>query len=161
MKHSYLLTTFVLALLAAPPVPAEAQAPGAWTQAGVLSCRLNPSIGFIIVGHQSMECNYAPSGPNPPQAYQGAINTVGLDLGFSAGGVLAWAVFAPTQGIPAGALAGEYVGASGDIGLGVGAGANVLVGGSGRTVALQPVSLEGSIAVNVALGVSMLKLRAM
>ena len=159
VKHYYLLATFVLALLA---VPAHAQAPGAWTQVGVLTCRLNPSIGFIIAGHQSMECNYVPSGgPIPPQAYQGAINTVGLDLGVTAGGVLAWSVFAPTQGIPAGALAGEYVGASGDIGLGFGAGANVLFGGSGRTVALQPLSVEGSIAVNVALGVSMLKLRAM
>jgi predicted anti-sigma-YlaC factor YlaD len=69
-------------------------------------------------------------------------------------------VLAPTQGIPAGALAGEYVGASGDIGLGVGVGANVLLGVSGRTFALQPLSLEGSIAVNIALGVSMLKLRA-
>jgi hypothetical protein len=157
VKQICLLATFILALLAGP---ADAQAPGAWTQVGVLTCRLNPSIGFIIAGHQSMECNYVPSSPNPPQAYQGAINTVGLDLGVTAGGVLAWAVFAPTQGIPAGALAGEYVGASGDIGLGFGAGANVLFGGSGRTVALQPLSVEGSIAVNVALGVSMLKLRA-
>jgi hypothetical protein len=56
-------------------------------------------------------------------------------------------------------LAGEYVGASGDIGLGVGAGANILLGGSGRTFALQPLSVEGSVAVNIALGVSMLKLR--
>jgi hypothetical protein len=68
-------------------------------------------------------------------------------------------VFAPTVGAPAGALAGEYVGASGDIGLGLGVGANVLIGGSGRTFALQPVSLEGSVSVNVALGVSALKLR--
>ena len=59
----------------------------------------------------------------------------------------------------AGALAGEYVGASGDIGIEVDAGANVLTGGSGRSVALQPLSLEGSVALNVALGVSMLKLR--
>ena len=33
-------------------------------------------------------------------------------------------------------------------------------GGSARTFALQPVSLEGSVAVDVALGVSALKLRA-
>jgi hypothetical protein len=158
VKRYYLLATFILALLA---VPADAQAPGAWTQVGALTCRLNPSIGFIIAGHQSMECNYVPSGPNPPQAYEGAINTVGLDIGITAGGVLAWAVFAPTQGIPAGALAGEYVGASGDIGLGFGVGANVLLGGSGRTFALQPLSVEGSVAVNVALGVSVLKLRAL
>ena len=157
LKHYLLLATLALAAFAGPAV---AQAPGSWTQVGVLTCRLNPSIGFIIVGHQSMECSYAPTSASPPQPYQGAINTVGLDLGVTAGGVLAWTVFAPTQGVGAGALAGEYVGASGDIGLGVGVGANILVGGSGRTFALQPLSLEGSVAVNIALGVSMLKRRA-
>jgi hypothetical protein len=58
-----------------------------------------------------------------------------------------------------GTLAGEYVGASGDIGIGLGAGANVLVGGSNRSIALQPVSLEGSVALNVVAGLSQLKLR--
>jgi hypothetical protein len=140
-------------------MPASAQAPGPWTQAGMLTCKLNPSIGFIIAGHQSMECRYVPNTPDPPQAYEGALNMVGLNIGISAGGVLGWAVLAPTKGIPAGALAGEYVGASGDLGIGVGVGANVLIGGSARTFALQPVSLEGSVAVDVALGVSALKLR--
>lgn len=84
---------------------------------------------------------------------------IGLDIGISAGGVFGWAVLAPTAGVPAGALAGEYVGASGDIAIGVGVGANVLVGGSGRSFALQPVSLEGSVAVDAALGVSALRLR--
>jgi len=108
-----------------------------------------------------MECRFTPNAPNqPPQAYEGAINTVGLDVGITAGSVLGWAVFAPTTGLPAGSLAGEYVGASGDIGLGLGAGANVLLGGSGRTIALQPLSLQGSVAINVVLGVSALKLRA-
>jgi hypothetical protein len=139
--------------------PAGTHAQPAWTQAGVLTCRLNPSIGFIIAGHQSMECSFQPAGPFPPQAYQGAFNTVGLDVGVTAGGILSWTVFAPTQGIAAGALAGEYVGASGDVGLGVGAGANILLGGSGRSFALQPLSVEGSVAVNIAVGVSMLKLR--
>jgi hypothetical protein len=127
---------------------------------GMLTCKLNPSIGFIIAGHQSMECRFVPSTPDaPPQAYEGALNMVGINIGISAGGVLGWTVLAPTKGIPAGALAGEYVGASGDVGIGLGAGANVLIGGSARTLALQPVSLEGSVAVNVALGVSALKLR--
>ena len=161
MRRYILLVTLVLAALA---TRADAQAPvpspAGWTQVGVLTCKLNPSIGFIIAGHQSMQCNYAPASSGPPQAYEGAINTVGIDVGVTAGGVLAWTVFAPTQGTATGALAGEYIGASGDIGLGLGAGANVLVGGSGRTFALQPLSLEGSIAVNITLGVSMLKLRA-
>ncbi|MGC1689639.1 MAG: DUF992 domain-containing protein, partial [Pseudolabrys sp.] len=83
----------------------------------------------------------------------------GLNVGISAGGVLGWAVFAPTTGLPLGALAGEYVGVSGDVGIGLGAGANILLGGSNRTIALQPISLQGSIALNVVAGVSSLKLR--
>lgn len=157
LKRYAILAAF--ALIAVLATPAGAQTPSSWTQVGMLTCKLNPSIGFIIAGHQSMECSFAQNAQYPLQAYLRALNTVGLDVGITAGGVLGWAVFAPTVGIPAGALAGEYVGASGDIGLGVGVGANVLVGGSARTFALQPVSLEGSIAVNVALGVSSLKLR--
>jgi hypothetical protein len=153
------MRALLVVLAAICAAPAIAQAPGPWTQVGMLTCKVNPSIGFIIAGHQSMECRFVPSTNSPPQAYEGALNMVGINIGISAGGILGWAVFAPTTGLPAGALAGEYVGASGDLGIGLGAGANVLIGGSARTVALQPVSLEGSIAVNVALGVSALKLR--
>ena len=65
---------------------------------------------------------------------------------------MGWAVLSPTAGPAPGALAGEYVGASADVGMGLGAGVNVLVGGSGRSFALQPVSVEGSVALNVTLG---------
>jgi hypothetical protein len=156
-RHRLLLAT--LALAAMLSLPAAAQTPQSWTQVGLLSCRVDPNIGFIIVGHQPMECLFTPNTQTPPQAYDGAINTVGLNVGISAGGMLGWAVFAPTTGVPAGALAGDYVGVSGDIGIGIGAGANVLLGGSGRTIALQPLSLQGSVALNVVLGVSSLKLR--
>jgi len=122
----------------------------------MLTCKLNPSIGFVIFGHQSMECRFTQNPPFPPQAYEGALN---IDLGVTAGGALGWAVFAPTAGPPPGALAGEYVGASGDIGLGLGAGANMLVGGSERRFAPQPVSVEGSVAIDVTVGLSGLQLR--
>ena len=130
-----------------------------WTQSGMLKCKLNPSIGFVIFGHQSMECRFVPAAPVPPQIYEGALNTVGIDIGIVGTGGLAWAVLAPTQGVPAGALAGTYVGASGDVALGAGVGANVLIGGSNRSFALQPLSVEGSVAVDVTLGLSALQLR--
>ena len=156
MKRFLIIAALALVTLASP---AGTQAQPSWTQAGVLTCRLNPSIGFIIAGHQSMECSFQPAGPFPPQTYQGAFNTVGLDVGVTAGGILSWTVFAQTVGMPAGALAGEYIGASGDVGLGIGAGANILLGGSGRSFALQPLSVQGSVAINIAVGVSMLTLR--
>jgi len=154
---NYRSTLMTIALMVASASAASAQVtPG--TKVGVLKCRLSPSIGFIIGSHQQLACRFVPDGPFQPEAYVGAINTVGLDIGVTAGGALAWAVLAPTSGPMRGALAGVYVGASGEIGVGVGAGANVLFGGSGRTIALQPLSIEGEVGVNLALGVSGLTL---
>ena len=157
--HCYRLLLAPFALVATLAMPAAAQAPQSWTQVGALSCQVDPNVGFIIVGSQSMRCLFTPNTSQEREAYAGALNTVGLNVGISAGGVLGWAVFAPTAGLPHGALAGEYVGVSGDVGIGLGAGVNVLLGGSNRTVALQPISLQGSIALNVVAGVSSLKLR--
>ena len=149
---------FSTLLLAAISSQAAGQ-PQTWTQAGMLSCKLNPSVGFVIFGHQSMECRFVPSAPLPPQIYEGALNTVGIDIGVVGTGGLAWAVLAPTSGVPAGALAGTYVGASGDVALGVGVGANVLFGGSNRSFALQPLSVQGSVALEITLGLSALQLQ--
>jgi len=163
MKYR-ILSVVTLALAAALCVPVAAQAQPAWAQVGQLRCTVKPNVGFIIYGHQPMDCQFTPSATAPssgmPQAYDGAINTVGLNIGVSAGSQLAWSVFAPTKGLEAGALAGEYVGVTGDVGLGIGGGANILLGGSHRTFALQPLSLQGSTAsLRVVLGVSSLKLR--
>ena len=154
MKHHFALLAMVLMIIP----PAAAQAPPG-TKTGMLACTLAPSIGFIVGSRQTMTCRFAPDGPFPPEAYVGTITTIGLDIGITAGGALAWGVFAPTAGPPRGALAGEYVGATGEITAGVGVGANVLFGGSNRTIALQPVSVEGQVGVNLALGVSGLALR--
>jgi hypothetical protein len=159
IMHYYRFLLAPFALVATLAMPAAAQAPQSWTQVGGLSCQVDPNVGFIVVGSQSMRCLFTPNAPQEREAYAGALNTVGLNVGISAGGVLGWAVFAPTTGLPVGALAGEYVGVSGDIGIGLGAGANVLLGGSNRTIALQPISLQASIALNVVAGLSSLKLR--
>jgi hypothetical protein len=68
-------------------------------------------------------------------------------------------VFAPGN-IAAGSLAGQYGGVSGEVALGLGLGANVLLGGNGNQIALQPLSVTGSIGVNVAAGITTIVLRA-
>ena len=146
-------------LLLLPSTPSRAQQPSG-TQVGMLTCQVGPSIGLIFGSHQTMRCRFLPNGQFAPQAYVGQINTIGLDVGITAGGGLAWGVFAPTAGPPIGGLAGVYVGASGNISAGVGVGANILFGGSNRTIALQPLSVEGEVGVALELGVSSLTLAA-
>ncbi len=155
-KHPLIVVT--MGLIVAIASQAFGQVPGG-TKIGTLNCQLAPSVGFIIGSHDPMRCRYTPDGPFPPEFYEGVINTIGLDIGFKSGGEMAWAVVAPTVGPPRGGLAGDYVGASGSVTVGGGVGANVLVGGSGRSFALQPLSVQGQAGLDLTLGVSGLALR--
>lgn len=145
-----------IALLTVAGTPAFSQGS---TKVGVLTCRTSARLGLILGSHQRMHCRFVPDNGGPPEVYTGEILRLGLDLGVTAGGVLVWGVFAPTSGVPHGALAGDYGGAQGSVSLGVGIGAKVLVGGSHRSIALQPLAVEGNVGVNLALGVAGLKLR--
>jgi hypothetical protein len=147
-----------IALAAAFAAPASAQSGG--TKVGVLTCKTSTRIGLVLGSHQRMRCSYAPDNGGRPEYYYGYINRLGLDLGITTGGVLAWGVVAPTEGVPHGALAGDYAGASGSATVGVGVGANALVGGSHRSFALQPLSVQGQVGVNLALGVAGLTLHS-
>ena len=155
-KH--FVATVLVALAAAAAIsPASAQTPPG-TAVGSLTCNLAPSIGLILGSRQRMSCRFQPNGPFPPENYVGVMGTIGLDIGITAGGVLAWGVFAPSVGPMRGRLAGTYVGASGAVGVGVGVGANLLFGGTGRSIALQPLSVQGSVGINLSLGISSLTL---
>ena len=131
--------------------PAQAQG----VQVGVLTCNVASGFGFVFGSSRAVNCTYAPTGGGaPPQHYVGAINKFGVDIGYLQGGVIIWSVVAPTANLAPGSLAGTYAGATGSATVGVGVGANVLVGGSANSIALQPVSIEGTTGLNVAAGIA-------
>jgi hypothetical protein len=137
-------------------------APSAQAQGGVrigtLTCYVASGWGFVFGSSKGLRCTLSP-GPGRPEYYAGTINKFGVDIGYTQGGVLVWAVFAPTANLGPGALNGNYVGATGSATVGVGAGANVLIGGSNSTISLQPVSFEGNTGLNVAAGIGSISLR--
>lgn len=153
------MKTTILALAAATLLGALTPANAAdRVKVGVLVCNAGSSIGMIIESKQELKCTYTPSDNSATQNYAGTIQNIGLDLGVTGGGVLTWGVLAVDKGIEAGALAGKYSGVSGNVALGVGVGANVLVGGK-NSYALNPVSVEGNVGASLALGVAGLTLR--
>lgn len=141
--------------VAAHAGPAHAQG-GA--QVGSLTCNVAGGWGFVFGSSKAVRCTFARAGGRP-EHYAGSINKFGVDIGYTQGGVLVWGVFAPTANLAPGALSGTYVGATGSATVGVGAGANVLVGGSNRTISLQPVSIEGNTGLNIAAGIGSITLR--
>lgn len=131
-------------VLAAPAVAAD--------RAGVLECNIAPGVGLIITSNRALSCRFQ-SISGWTSYYVGTIRKFGLDLGFSGPQRLVWAVFTATGPEVRHALEGEYVGATADVSIGAGLGANVLVGGNGRSIALQPLSVSANTGLNVAAGV--------
>lgn len=150
-------TGMAVATTVALPAAVMAQAPR-HAKVGTLTCDISAGIGLIVTSKKDVTCMFTPSQPGPREVYVGSITKFGLDLGATSGGEMVWAVFAPTNR-HFGALAGQYGGASAEATVGAGLGANVLVGGSDHTVALQPVSVQGQVGLNVAVGVAGLDLR--
>jgi hypothetical protein len=142
------------ALLACAP---SAIAQQTRVEAGVLDCR-GTTAAFIVGSVTEMNCVFRNSdGTNEP--YSATMRRAGLDLGINQQIVVGWAVLAPSKQIGKGELAGTYVGAAASATVGVGVGANALVGGSNNTIALQPVSVQGQTGLSVAAGVAGLELR--
>jgi hypothetical protein len=148
-----------LAMAAVVAMPTTTIAKGVdRAKVGTLSCNISAGIGAIIASKKSVACMFTPRQRGPREVYVGSITKFGLDIGTTAGGEMIWAVYAPSNR-RFGALAGHYVGASAEATVGGGVGANVLVGGSNRTVSLQPISVQGQTGINVAAGVAGLELR--
>lgn len=158
MKRNVWLTAVAALAVAAGLSGAPAMAQSG-VKAGALTCDVASGWGFVFGSTRDLKCVYSDNN-GTVERYTGHINKFGADIGYHAGGVVAWVVIAPTANIAKGALAGSYGGVTGGAAVGVGGAANVLVGGSGQTVSLQPVSLEGITGLNVAAGLEQIVLTA-
>jgi hypothetical protein len=123
---------------------------------GTLSCHEKSGWGFIFGSSHGVRCTFA-SGARV-EHYDGSISKFGVDIGYQQSAVLLWEVVAPTDHNGSGALAGHYGGVTAGAAIGVGLGANALVGGSNTSLGLQPLSIEGGTGLNVAAGVAELTL---
>lgn len=141
--------------LATPVLAADSAA------VGKLECDVSSGIGLFVVEKQTMKCKFVPAGGGQIDFYTGKINEYGVALGEIQKGVLLWGVITATNSVPGpGTLAGTYAGAGADVAFVGGLGANVLVGGSNKSIALQPLSVEGEAGFNVAAGVTTVTLVA-
>jgi Protein of unknown function (DUF992) len=158
MRCSLMSACIASTALVASAIGAQAQQPVARVRVGVLECRGGASIGFVVGSVTHLGCVLRVEGL-PEDRYIATIRKVGLDLGITQETALAWGVYAPVARLGPGDLAGNYAGAQGSASLGVGAGGNVLVGGSDNSIALQPLSVQGQVGLNVAAGLESLELR--
>jgi Protein of unknown function (DUF992) len=147
----------VAAAMMMATVPTGAQAAA---EVGGLTCRSGGSVGYVVGAVLNFNCVFVPSYGGPAHRYVGVIRRIGVDLGWTQGVSMGWVVFAPTGVIHPGDLAGNYGGVQGNASVGIGAGANAMVGGSNNSFALQPVSAQAQAGLNVSAGFTGLELRS-
>ena len=135
-------------------IPAEA----AGVKVGILTRNVDGGWGYILGSSKEIRCNYVPN-DGYGEHYLGTFSKIGVDLGYTSGGVIVWNVVAPTSDLMPGALEGGYGGVSAQATVGIGVGANVLLGGFDKSIALQPVSIEGNTGLNVAAGIGAINLK--
>jgi hypothetical protein len=124
---------------------------------GTLTCHEASGWGLVVGSSRHVDCVF--SNGEAVEHYAGSINKLGADIGYKSGAKIVWAVIAPSERPSTGALAGTYVGATASATAGLGLGAHALLGGFDRSIALQPLSVEGNGGLNVAAGIGELKLR--
>ena len=146
------------ALIASFAAFAPVQAAPAGVKVGVLTCKVEPGWGYVIGSTKPLHCSYSPT-RGRPERYIGDVQKVGVDIGYTDGATMVWAVIAPSSDVGKDALEGNYAGATAGAAVGVGASVNVLVGGFDKSITLQPISVEGGTGVNLAAGVAAISLK--
>lgn len=130
-------------------------------EVGSLSCNVGDGSGFVFGSTRELACTFNPVNEGlADETYVGEINRYGLDIGKTQNGQMSWLVLAPTESeYYEGGLNGSYKGVSAEATFGVGLGANVMVGGSENTLALQPLSVNTQTGINFAIGVGEINLK--
>jgi len=157
--HDILLIRRV-APLAAAMLAVSLTAPAmAKSQLGLLKCDTSIGIGEILVRKQTMTCVFTHT-DGKKENYTGTVHQYGVEIGMVKEGHLAWAVFAASPATGTGLLAGKYGGVDASAAAGIGLGADVLGGGTGDSLSLQPLAVEGEPGLGIAAGVEQIELKA-
>jgi hypothetical protein len=155
------IVTVLGTMLGAAAIAAAAfvAAPQAETrvEVGVLTCTAASTTGYIVGSTRTVRCRFNRKGKD--EHYTGTIQKLGLDIGTTQKAQIAWAVLAPTANLPPRSLAGFYGGLSAEATVGIGVGANALIGGSAKSIVLQPLSVQAQQGLNIAAGIASLQLR--
>jgi hypothetical protein len=160
------LATAIAALAVAPVAHAEAKrshkhmATAQKERVGTLSCEIEGGIGLVIGSSKAVSCEFRQRSGDV-ERYTGTIGKIGLDVGVTGKQYLSWIVFNTAESrVGDGALSGNYVGASASAAVGVGLGANALIGGNAKNFALQPLSAQAGTGINLAAGIANLQLKS-
>jgi len=152
MKRLVVATTAALALAGVATIADAQDKKG--VEVGMLRCHEASGWGLIFGSTHDLKCTFSGTGKDAkPVGFNGTIKRYGVDIGYKGSAVILWAVATTSDSFTPGEIAGSYGGLTAEASWAAGLGANVLLGGSKKGIALQPVSVTGIAGANLAAGV--------
>lgn len=128
------------------------------TQVGVLTCSMTGIENIVVYTKEEFACTFKPNN-GTEQTYTGVIKEIGVNLSITKDNTMVWGVIAPEKDLASpDELKGTYVGGTGQVEIGGGVAANILIGGSHQTISLQPISVNGMIGAGAALDIAKFEL---
>ncbi len=140
---------------------AQTGSPG--IKVGVLKCNQVPGSGVNLLIHSTVQvtCLYTSVTGERQAIYKGETGIgLGIDLNWNKSETIAFTVFGVSMdtGPDKHPLAGKYLGVRASVAVGIGLGAQVLVGGGRSQFTLQPLAIEQTKGFGVAAGLGYLYL---
>jgi hypothetical protein len=148
--------TIGAAALSAGLMASPAHAAG--VKVGTLTCDVESGWGNVLGSQKDLSC-VLKSVNGKQSYYTGDITKLGIDVGYTQGGVMVWTVVAPSKDLREDALEGSYGGLTAGATAVVGGNLNVLVGGFDKSITLQPLSIEGNNGLSLTAAVGAMQLR--
>jgi len=139
---------------------AEAEQTTEGTKLGKLECQTVPGSGTNLLIHSTVDvtCTFT-STAGESEHYKGETGVgLGIDLTFEKEAQFVFAVMAADFKKGSYKFAGKYFGAGADVTIGRGIGAGVLIGGSKKSVSLEPLGLSVTKGAGVSGGLTYLYL---
>lgn len=167
MKLKSFISAAILATFSLSPAFAEGEAQDikpanevGGKRIGDLNCQIEGGWGLLLGSSKAATCEFK-AADGTTHAYTGSLDKIGIDIGVTEAAYMTWAVFTQDEyDASPEAMLGNYTGISAEASLGIGLGANALIGGNGKRIGLQPVALQGNSGLNIAVGLASLSLDA-
>src|SRR3954464_11303183 len=90
LMTKWILPFCAIALSTAAVAPAQAD-----VRVGTLRCAVTPGVSYLIGSQKGLNCVYY-SALGYTERYVGGLGRLGIDVGYTTGGALAWWVYAPS-----------------------------------------------------------------
>ncbi len=121
---------------------------------GSLTCNIAAGTGYVLASRKKMDCVFLGKDGVSTAQYEGTINKVGIDIGYTKAVHTIWRVYSLGSDRAPNQIGGTYVGEQGTVAAGGQAGGNWIYGGPNAEIGMVASGIVKDAGYNLAMGIA-------